>query len=360
VCTLLLDLKLSLSARYKKSAVDDENNAAGPPILAPPLEHAPIEGVDRESEAGCGSDVDDEYDEDVEVEIGRVDVTLAGVLDYLRRSEARAEKRGERLEARLTIMEQKFQNIPLIIQQEYQKLSTGIAVAELATLPDWLSSQDLYNAAQELGFWMPSGVKFSERDLGTLYRKLLDVVVLSDIVTDDQKAPYLGDDGELDEDKINELIKDVKKWDALQSKSLHEHFKVSRTKRTEQHIAIGGKDLAFSRYYDIVLNCEADSDEQIKEQEILRNKMISSKRHDKAERFSEQGYKEFYVYCCKMGSQFKMEEKEWRELMQLESEHPRPQQVTFHGILEKIYASSTYKDGCKNLKIHNRERKRIN
>ncbi len=159
---------------------------------------------------------------------------------------------------------------------------------------------------------------------------------------------------------MNELIKDVKKWDASQSKNLHEHFKASRTKRTEQLVAIGGKDLAFSRYYDIVLNCEADSDDQRKEQEILRNKMISSKRQDNPGKFSEQGYKEFYVYCCKMGAQFKMDEEEWRVLMSLESEHPRPQQVTFQGHLEKMYVSSTYKEGCKNLKIHERERKRIN
>ena len=244
------------------------------------------------------------------------------------------------------------------MQQEYQKLGAVTAVTEVATLPDWLTGQDLYNAAQELGYWTQSGVKFSERDLGTLYRKLLDVVILSEIVTEAQKAPYLGDDGELDEDKLSELVKDVKKWDAVQSKNLHEHFKASRTKRTE--LAMGGKDLAFSRYYDIVLNCEADSDEQRKEQEIVRNKMIASKRHDDPEKFSEQGYKELYVYCCKMGVQFKMDQQEWRELMSLESEHPRPQQVTFQGHMEKMFMSSAYKEGCKNLKIHERERRRIN
>ena len=170
----------------------------------------------------------------------------------------------------------------------------------------------------------------------------------------------MGDDGELDEDKMNELVKDVKKWDALQSKNLQEHFKASRTKRTEQLIQIGGKDLAFSRYYDIVLNNEVDSDDQRREQEIARNKMVASNRHDDPRKFSEQGYKELYVYCVKMGPQFKMDEQEWKRLMSLESENPRPQQVTFQGHMEKMFASSAYKEGCKNLKIHEREKKRIN
>lgn len=330
----------------------DAYNADAPPFLAPP----PQRVVDDRAESQ--SSESDVGDEDNEVELGAA--SMEDILKHLKRAEKRTEKRDKEMDSRLAKMEQKIGNIPLMVQQEVQKLGPGVGVAEVAQLPDWLSSQDLYNAAQELGYWTASGVKFSDRDLGALYRKLLDAVVMSDIVTEAQRAPYLGDDGELDEDKMIELMKDVKKWDALQPKNLHEHFKASRTKRTEQLIAIGGKDLAFSRFYDIVLNCEADSDEQRKEQEILRNKMLSSKRHDNPEKFSEQGYKEFFVYCCKMGAQFKMEEVEWRELMSLEPDHPRAQQVTFQSHLEKMYTSSAYKEGCKNLKIHERERKRIN
>jgi len=343
-----------------KSMDGDDGDAGRPPFLASPPR--PIDAHEKHSDLGEEERNDDDKEDEGEddVEIGGPVASLGAVLDYLKRAETRAEKREKKIEDRFTKLEQKLANIPLMVQQEYQKLGAVAAVAEAPTLPDWLTSQDLYNAAQELGFWTQSGVKFSERDLGTLYRKLLDVVVLSDIVTEAQKAPYVGDDGELDEDKMNELVKDVKKWDAVQSKNLQEHFKASRTKRTEQLIAIGGKDLAFSRYYDIVLNCEADSDEQRKEQEILRNKMISSKRHDNPEKFSEQGYKELYVYCCKMGAQFKLDEEEWRELMSLESERPRPQQVTFQGHMEKMFLSSTYKEGCRNLKIHERERRRIN
>ncbi len=341
-----------------KSDAGDVGEADVPPFLASPPR--PVDAHEKPLRKEEENDDEEEEEEEDDVEVGRPVQSLDAVLQYLKRAERRAEKQEEKIEARFTKLEQKLANIPLMVQQEYQKLGAVAAVAEVATLPDWLTSQDLCNAAQELGYWTRSGVKISERELGTLYRKLLDVVVLSEIVTEAQKAPYLGDDGELDEDKMSELVKVVKKWDAAQSKNLHEYFKASRTKRTEQLISIGGKDLALSRYYDIVLNCEADSDEQRKEQEIVRNKMIASKRHDNPEKFSEQGFKELYIYCCKMGAQFKMDEEEWKELMSLEPEHPRPQQVTFQGHMEKMFMSSTYKEGCKNLKIHERERKRVN
>jgi hypothetical protein len=251
-------------------------------------------------------------------------------------------------------MEKKIANIPLMVKQEMRANVPGGNEAEIK-LPPWFSSKDFYSNGHELGFWTPSGVKFSSKDSDVFYRKIIVVMLESELLTDADKVPFMNDMEELDDEKLDEFLKHVKKWDAKQPKSLHDYLKAARTKRTTELVSIGGKDIAHSRYYNILLT-DAMMDE---EQRELNNKMIASKRHNNVKSLSDQGYKELFVYCSKMGPQFKLNFDEWKEMMALSPENPRPQQVTFESHSKAMRESTSYKEWCGKLGIHEVENEKV-
>jgi hypothetical protein len=59
----------------------------------------------------------------------------------------------------------------------------------------------------ELGFWTPSGVKFSSKDSDVFYRKIIVVMLESELLTDADKVPYMNDMEELDDEKLDEFLK---------------------------------------------------------------------------------------------------------------------------------------------------------
>jgi hypothetical protein len=251
-------------------------------------------------------------------------------------------------------MEQGLSNIPLMVKQEMRANVPGGNEAEIK-LPPWFSSKDFYSNGHELGFWTPSGVKFSLKDSDVFYRKIIVVMLESELLTDADKMPYMNDMEELDDEKLDEFLKLLKKWDAKQPKSLHDYLKVARTKRTTELVSIGGKDIAHSRYYNILL-ADATTDE---EQRELNDKMIASKRHNNVKSLSDQGFKELFVYCCKMGPHFKLNFDEWKEMMALSPENPRPQQVTFESHSKAMRESASFKEWCAKLGIHEVENEKV-
>ncbi len=251
-------------------------------------------------------------------------------------------------------IDQGLSNIPLMVKQEMRANVPGGNEAEIK-LPPWFSSKDFYSNGHELGFWTPSGVKFSSKDSDVVYRKIIVVMLESELLTDADKVPFLNDMEELDDEKLDEFLKLVKKWDAKQPKSLHDYLKAARTKRTAELVSIGGKDIAHSRYYNNLL-ADATTDE---EQRELNNKMIASKRHNNVKSLSDQGYKELFVYCCKMGPQFKLNFDEWKEMVALSPENPRPQQVTFESHSKAMRESTSYKEWCAKLGIDEVENEKV-
>jgi len=251
-------------------------------------------------------------------------------------------------------IDQGLSNIPLMVKQEMRNVPGGSTEAEIK-LPSWFSSKDFYSNGHELGFWTPSGVKFSSNDSDGFFRKIITVMLESELLTDADKVPFMNDVDELDHEKVDELLKLVKKWDAKQPKSLHDHLKGARTKRTAELVSVGGKDIAHSRYYNILL-ADAMTDE---EKGDLNNKMIAAKRHNNVNSLSDQGYKELFVYCCKMGPQFKLHFDEFKEMMALSPEKPRPQQVTFESHSKAMRESTSYKEWCANLGIHEVENEKV-
>jgi hypothetical protein len=53
----------------------------------------------------------------------------------------------------------------------------------------------------------------------------------------------MNDMEELDDEKMDEFLKLVKKWDAKQPKSLHDYLKAARTKRTTELSALEERTL---------------------------------------------------------------------------------------------------------------------
>ncbi len=319
----------------QKSSEDEDDDDV---VIEPRLQTAAA----KEKEKEKGKEEEEEEEKEQEEE----EVDSGGHLEKLLRGFQRLEKTfGQRLDA----VEKQISNIPLQIQQDVKNFVPSASIeAEVFVLPEWLTAKELIDAAQELGFWTKSGTRFAFGEQDEYITKILTVLLESDAVTDDDKAPFLGDDHEIDSEKVKTLASKVRVWDSKQKKTLGKYYKGSRGKRTVAMVEIGAKDVAYSRYYNIFI-AEAESEE---EEADLRKKMAAANRHNNPNMLSLQGQKELYVFCSKMGQRFKLTFEEWKDMINLAPANKRKQQVVFEDYLQEMRESAIYKEMCIKLNIH--------